>query len=220
MGHKSTEQMKRNILIIFLFLTLFRLDIDARITTELMQDSVKKEKKWSIGYMGAFYYDQKGFLLFPLGLMAEYKLSDTRSIDIQGINYYFGKTEAKSTFIYLYDKKNFTQIDIGYNIFFKGEKRPNEGVYIRPSIGTFLFYEHSIMHFFDENLGIEREELKPKGFVGLQVGAKNRFSERLYYRLNGGANFTIFSDEETINIFSGKVLLISPYVALGIGFMF
>lgn len=220
MGHKSTEQMKRNILIIFLLLTLFRLDIDARVTTELMQDSVKKEKKWSLGYMGAFYYDQQGFLLFPLGFMAEYKLNDTRSIDIQGINYYFGKTEAKSTFIYIYNKKNFTQIDIGYNIFFKGKKRPNEGAYIRPSIGTLLYYEYSIMHFLDENLGIEREVLKPKGFVGLQLGVRNRFAERLYYRLSGGANFTIFSDEETVNIFSGNVLLISPYIALGIGFTF
>ncbi len=184
---------------------------------EEKQDSVKKEKKWSLGYMGAFYYDKEGFLLFPLGLAAEYKLNNKQSIDIQGVNYYLGKNEDNSLFIYNYRNRNFSQVDIGFNVYFNGHKRKNEGIYLRTSLGTFLYYEHSILHLKDENLGIETEKLIPKAFVGIQVGAKNRFTERLYYKLSVGSTFSIFSDDFNLSVISSKVILISPYVALGIG---
>lgn len=209
--------MKRIIYTFLFILGISQTSIYACQDSSIFLDSLENERKWSLGYMGAFYYDQSGFLLFPLGLMAEYKLNRRESIDIQGVNYYFGKDESNSLFIYNFSNWNFTQIDIGYNLYFRGDRRKNEGPYFRTSLGTFLFYEHSILHLKDENLGIDIKRLTTKAFVGIQFGTRNRFTERFYYRLSAGSTFSFFYDDFNLSINSNKTILISPYIALGIG---
>ncbi|MBK8348134.1 MAG: hypothetical protein IPL08_11055 [Saprospiraceae bacterium] len=210
-------KLKSSIFILFLLICACISHVDAQVilSKDLTADDKTPTKRFSLGYMAAFYYDTDGPILFPAGVISEYlfKKSNT-SIDLQVTMYHPKAIHVDQPQYYSFLSEYFVQYDLGVRFYFDKMKRNGSGFYIRPSAGISTRYYRSVIYDIQQNRGVESAHLNGKEFVGLQLGFKGNINKTFYLNMGIGTLISFFNQGDK------TVILLSPNLTIALGARF
>lgn len=174
-----------------------------------------KTKRFSIGYQLSYYYDDKLFVLFPIGVSLEYKLGKSNSsLDFQSIMYHPKAIHNDQFEYYSFLSEYFIQYDLGYRMYFDNKQNDLTGAYFRPSFGVLTKYSRSVTYNISQNTGYESSRLEGKEFLGLQLGYKSKITNTFF--VNGSLGTLISYFKSTPK----SIILLSPHLNISVGARF
>jgi hypothetical protein len=172
-------------------------------------------KRFAIGYQLSYYYDDKLFVLFPIGVSLEYKLGKgNTSLDFQSIMYLPKAIHNDQFEYYSFLSEYFVQYDLGYRMYFDNKQNDLTGAYFRPSFGVLTRYSRSVTYNISQNTGYESTRLEGKEFLGLQLGYKSKITNTFYVNSSLGTLISYFKSTPK------SVILFSPHLNISVGARF